>query len=337
VDVLADKIGPYSGVLAYLSANFFSALSNTSAKYLTRNGFFPEGTKILDIFLHVNLMNLFFFLIFYFIQKSRDKISFSIKETFFRKDEIIQVLFFAIPILASSYKLYMMEKMELSDIEISAMIKPFCVWALSIMFLNEKFHAFYLKYAFLAVLGFLIANINHIPYKFDFDTFRIVPCFEGYDSKILLFLVSYLGIASIGDTTRRYYCVKIPNAIQAICVEFVMFAFYGVIFLLRRGTFNVELFFNPCLLIISFITLSHHISLIYGVKHAPSVTALEFINFSKVIFVLILSYILLDEGRKLGNEKYIKIVSAVIIAITLIFFNLKIRTVSLQKEKNNSI
>ena len=112
---------------------------------------------------------------------------------------------------------------------------------------------------------------------------------------------------------------------QAVCVEFVMFAFYGLIILTIRGTFSINLLFHPCSLLISIITLSHHFSIIHGVQKAPTVTALEFINFSKIVFVLILSYCLL--GTKIYNNK---ILGALIIAITLILFNFRIR-----KESNN--
>lgn len=320
----------------YLLANFFSALSNTFAKYLTCNGFFPSGTSVLDIFLHANLMNLFLFFIVYFFKKRRNEIHFSIKETFFHKDEFKQVLLFAIPILASSYKLFMMDFMKISDIEISAMIKPFCVWFLSIIFLGEKFYSFYIKYALIAVLGFLIANkdilpFNIFPYTIDFDNWKIV--YSGYqhsnisyDSKTMFFLISFLCLASIGNVTRRYYCRKCVETMQAVCVEFVMFTFYGLIILTIRGTFSIKLLLHPCSFLISIITLSHHFCLIHGVQKAPTVTVLEFVNFSKIVFVLILSYCLL--GTKIYNNK---ILGALIISITLILFNFRIR-----KESNNT-
>ena len=324
----------------YLLANFFSALSNTLAKYLTHNGFFPSGTRVLDIFLHANLINLLLFFAIYFFKKRRNEIHFSIKETFFRKDEFKQVLLFAIPILAASYKLFMMDFMKISDIEISAMIKPFCVWFLAIIFLGERFYPFYIKYALIAVLGFLIANKNILPfdifpYTVDFDNGKIL--YSGYqhsnahyDSKTLFFLVSYICFASIGAVTRRYYCRKCVETMQAVCVEFVMFAFYGLIILTIRGTFSINLLFHPCSLLISLITLSHHFCIIHGVQKAPTVTALEFINFSKIVFVLILSYCLL--GTKIYNNK---ILGALIIAITLILFNFRIRKESNNIKKNN--
>ena len=83
-------------------------------------------------------------------------------------------------------------------------------------------------------------------------------------------------------------------------------------------------------LLISLITLSHHFCIIHGVQKAPTVTALEFINFSKIVFVLILSYCLL--GTKIYNNK---ILGALIIAITLILFNFRIRKESNNIKKNN--
>ena len=212
----------------------------------------------------------------------------------------------------------MMDFIKISDIEISAMIKPFCVWFLAIVFLSEKFYFFYVKYALIAVCGFLIANKDIIPYTFDFCEGRFISHIEQYNSKTLFFLISYICFASIGDVTRRYYCRRCAETMQAVCVEFVMFAFYGIIILSIRNSFSINLLFHPCSFLISLITLSHHFCIIHGVQKAPTVAALEFVNFSKIVFVLILSYLLLK--TKIHNYK---IAGALIIAITL--FNFQIR------------
>ena len=108
--------------------------------------------------------------------------------------------------------------------------------------------------------------------------------------------------------------------------------------------------------------MSHHLCTIYGVKRAKSVTSLEFINFSKVIFTIIFSYLLLNQKPGtteiyIFNEIYKfpnQIIGAIIIAITLLFFTRRVNSdknitseadnknkqngsKSIDVEKNNSI
>ena len=161
----------------------------------------------------------------------------------------------------------------------------------------------------------------------------------------MLWLVSFIIIASIGDATRRYYCRRKKNPMQAWCVEFFIFFLYGFVILLicpllkgiypglGKYSFSFSILFNPFTWLISLITLSHHLSAIYGVKRAPSVTALEFVNFSKVIFTLIFSYLFLGQLPRSTEITLFgstfnfpnQIAGAVIIAITLVFFNRRVR------------
>lgn len=311
-------------ILAYLAANCFSVLSNQLLKFFVRNNwilsdkgriFTPDGSlvsistnqpELYIVIFHTNIITMFVYIIIHFILKQKGRIKFTLKETFCTKEEIFQILLFSIPILASSYKLYLAEKMDFNRIEIAAMIKPFCVSMLALVLLKEKFHFFYIPFAVSIVTGFIVSNYSVL----HLDHFWL--------------LVSFIAIASIGDTTRRYFCVKKSDALQACCVEFSIYFLYGVISLIALNKFSFSILLNPLTWLISAFTLSHHFSLIFGVKHAPSVTALEFVNFSKVIFTLIFSYLIFSkEPTKTG------IIGAVIIGITLVLFNRK-----LAKQKN---
>ena len=312
-------------ILAYLAANCFSVLSNQLLKFFVFSNnwilsdklrsFIPEGAcspvftfqpELYVVIFHTNIITMFVYIIIHFILKQKGRINFTLKETFCTKEEIFQILLFSIPILASSYKLYLAEKMDFNRIEIAAMIKPFCVSMLALVLLKENFHFFYIPFAVSIVTGFIVSNysvlhLNHF-----------------------WLLVSFIAIASIGDTTRRYFCVKKRDALQACCVEFSIYFLYGALSLIVLNKFSFSILFNPLTWLISALTLSHHFSLIFGVKHAPSVTALEFVNFSKVIFTLIFSYLIFSkEPTKTG------IIGAVIIGITLVLFNRR-----LAKEKN---
>ena len=325
----------------YLLANCFSALSNNLCKYLTLTGNALEGERPLTIILHTDLINLFIYSILFLRFKKQNKVDFTLKETFCNKEEIVQILLFSIPVFASSYKLILMERIHLSNLEISAMVKPFLVCILAIFFLKEKFKTYYIWYALMACFGFCVSNYNK------------------FNSSHMLWLVSFIIIASIGDATRRYYCRRKKNPMQAWCVEFFIFFIYGFVILLicpllkyffptvfpslDKYSFSFSILFNPFTWLISFITLSHHLSAIYGVKRSPSVTALEFVNFSKVIFTLIFSYLFLGQLPKSTEVTLFgstfnfpnQIAGAVIIALTLVLFNKRVRNDKTSFESQN--
>ena len=144
-------------ILAYLAANCFSVLSNQLLKFFVFSNnwilsdklrsFIPEGAcspvftyqpELYVVIFHTNIITMFVYIIIHFILKQKGRINFTLKETFCTKEEIFQILLFSIPILASSYKLYLAEKMDFNRIEIAAMIKPFCVSMLALVLLKEK-------------------------------------------------------------------------------------------------------------------------------------------------------------------------------------------------------
>ena len=325
-------------MIFYLLANCFSAFSNNLCKFFTITDNFLKDEKPLTIILHADIINLFLFSFVYIYYKKKNKVDFTLKETFCNKDELIQILLFSIPIFASSYKLMLMERIQLNSLEISAMVKPFLVCIIAVFLLKEKFNMYYIWYGLLICFGFLVSNYNKI------------------SSDHIYWLISYIIIAAIGDATRRYYCKKKKNHLQAWCVEFFIFFLYGFTMLLilplinyifpskfqtlGKYVFSFKLLFSPYTWLISFITMSHHLCTIYGVKRAKSVTSLEFINFSKVIFTIIFSYLLLNHYPRTTEINIFdktfnfpnQIIGAIIIAITLLFFTRRVNS-----EKNNNL
>jgi len=304
-------------MLFYLFANCFSSLSGVVNKFFIRHGYYDLGVQMLDVTFHANIYNVILYFMLYYNFQKNNMINFSIRNTFYSKRELLQILLFAIPIYASAYKLLMFEKMPISYVEISAMIKPLIVFFLAIVLLKEKFYNIYLLYLFIAIIGFCVINYEDIFLRHG----------NGVNSDILKILY-YIIIASIGDITRRYYCRKWDNAMQSICVEVVIFAVYGCLYLSIVGRFSINILINPCTLIYALITFFHHICVILGVQRAKSVAALEIISFSKLAFSLLFCYLILGE-----DQKKIKIIGGVIIFIAIALFNIHRRYLKNKENK----
>lgn len=303
-------------MIFYLLANCFSALSNAVNKFFVKNGFFSEGVRMVDVTFHANLINFFLFMCFFFIYRRKHDVGFSLRKSFINKGEILQILLFSIPIYAAVFKISALEKMPIPYFEISSMVKPFLVWLLALLLLHEKFHAYYLIYVFMAMVGFLVANFSSI-------------FIEGYNSADgdLKRILIYLAIGAVGDITRRYYCRKWDNAMQSIFIEMFIFGLYGFLYLSIFNKFSLDVFLSPWTYIYSSLALLHHICIINGVQKAPSVAALELLNFSKNIFSLIFAALLLRE-----ETKWFQILGAFIIGVSLYSFNVTRK----KKEKKNT-
>ncbi len=304
-------------MIYYLLATFFSALSNILGKYWAERGIFPgiTGKNMGDIMLHLNLINCVIFFILFFFLKSRNKISFSIKQTFSSKSELKQALMLAISILASYYKLYLAGFITFSSIAIADMSKPFIVGILAIVFLREKLNFKSIKFIAIATLGLTISN---------FDKFHIGDFVE------LAWLMSWVLLASTGDITRRFYCRQRKEDMQALCIECVMFAFYSIILFSMSGGFSFEVLFSPYSLFLSLLVFGHHICLIHGVRKATSIISLEFVTLAKPIFTFSLSAIFLGDYPSIY-----KIVGAIVLAVALLGFNkLEQEDVKVQKVKS---
>ena len=308
-------------MIYYLLANCFSALSNILNKYFVKNDFFADGIKMLDVTFHANIINFFVFLVYYWYCKYKHNVQFSYQKTFFQRKEIIQIILFGIPVYAAAFKIGMLQTMPVPYVEVSAMIKPFIVFCLALVLLHERFHFYYLGYGLLAICGFMVAHANKI-FNTNFTSS------EGDLQTIIYYIV----IASIGDITRRYYCRKWDNAMQAICVEITIFAIYGLLYLTKTGRFSLDVVLNPCTYIYSTIAFMHHTCIIHGVQRASSVAALELLNFSKIIFTLIFSSLILREVP----SKY-QLLGALIIGTTLFVFNVHRKRKEKEEEQEKLI
>lgn len=292
-------------MFAYLTAAFFSVLSNCICVYFVNNGLIvlKQGQMIMDIFLINNIINMILFIILFNIQKIRRRINFKVIDNFRNKKEIIQFLLFIFPVIAAFFKTYMLDFVPVTTITISSLIVPFIVWILATFLLRERFKSEYLKYSIIAVIGFILVNIQKLSdgsFSFGF----------------MHFLLIYILLESIGQITLRYYCRKRDYGMQAILAEIVIFFVYGSIFLIVRETFSIELFLNPYIWLISCCCFLRHILLINGVRKASSIVALEFCAFAKPIFASIIMFILIGEIPTLK-----KIIGFVIIAFSIVRFH----------------
>ena len=292
-------------MFAYLTAAFFSVLSNCICVLFVNKGLIvlKNGQLIMDVFLTNNIINMLFFIILFNIQKIRGKISFKVIDSFRNKKEIVQFLLFIFPVVAAVFKTYMLGFVPVTTITISSLIVPFAVWALAMLLLKEPFRPAYLKYSLLAVVGFVLVNMQKLSGG-------------GFSFGFMHFLIFYIFLESIGQITLRYYCRKRDYGMQAIMAEILIFFVYGGIFLFARGKFSIELLLNPYVWCVSFCCFLRHILLINGVRKASSIVALEFCAFSKPIFASIIMFILVGEIPTI-----IKLVGFGIIAFSIVRFH----------------
>lgn len=267
----------------------------------------------MDVFLHNNIINMFLFIVLFYVQKLRKKIPFKALDTFIGKQNIIQFLLFIFPVIAAIFKTFMLGFVPVTTITISSLITPFAVWVLAIFLLKEKFNPRYIKYSFLAVFGFILVNLQKLSGG-------------GWSFGYLNYLLFYIFLESIGQITLRYYCRKREYEIQAVMAEIVIFCVYGATFLIIRGTFSLHLLFNPFVWCVAFCCFMRHILLINGVRKASSIVALEFCAFSKPIFASIIMFVLAGE-----IPTWMKIVGFLIIAFALVRFHALERQAKIDK------
>ena len=257
----------------------------------------------MDVYLHNNIVIMFFFFILFAVEKKRGRVDFGVVETFRGRKEIIQFLLFAIPVVASIYKTYLLGFVPVTTITISSLLEPFCVWVLATIFLKEIFRSSYLKYGMIAMAGFIMVNFQKLSGG-------------GWSFGYLPYLLSYVLVLSTGQITMRYYCRVRKNSLQAIMAEIGIFFIYAIFLLVGRGTFSLSLLFNPFCWLVAICSFLRHILLIHGVRKASSVVALEFCAFSKPIFACLLAFLFFGEIPTM-----IKVVGMLIIGASLVKFH----------------
>ena len=292
-------------MFAYLSAAFFSVLSNCVCVVFVEKGFIvlKEKQLILDVFLVNNVINVIFFTILFYIQKIRKKINFKITDIFKEKKEIIQFLLFVFPVIAAVFKTYMLGFIPVTTITISSLIVPYMVWLLAVFLLKEPFRKAYIMCSLLGVCGFIFVNIQKLSNG-------------GISFGFIDYLLLYIILESVGQIVLRFYCRKRKHGMQAVFAEILIYFVYGGMFLLARGTFSLSLFLNPYVWLISFFCFLRHVLLINGVRKASSVVALEFCAFAKPIFASVVMFILVGE-----IPTVIKTIGFFIIAVSIIRFH----------------
>ena len=205
-------------MFAYLSAAFFSVLSNCICVLFVKNGLIKlqNGQMIMDVFLTNNILNMLFFMLLFGFQKARGKIHFKVIDSFRGKKEIVQFLLFIFPVIAAIFKTFMLDFVPVTTITISSLIVPFAVWALAMFLLREPFRPAYLTYSILAVIGFIFVNLQKLTGG-------------GFSFGYIHFLLFYILLESVGQITLRYYCRKRDYGMQAVMAEIVIFFDFPVV------------------------------------------------------------------------------------------------------------
>lgn len=285
----------------YLSAKFFSILSYTFALFfIEKNLINISKNDIMNVFLYVDILCPIIFLIIF-----RNKINY--KNIFKSK---LQLLVFIVPCFTSFLKSYLLAFIQISNIAISNLLTPIVVSVMAIFIFNDKIKLKQVPFLLTALCGFIIANykiisLNHFNY-----------------------IVFYIVCNAFSDVILRYYCIKKKNDYDAIFIQNLIYMIYGLIAFLFGYIFHNDavkyfninivldyhLLINPYILLIALCCFSHHFCIIKAVRKANSLITLEFLNFSSIVFAIILSYMFFNQFPSLE-----KIIGAVVILFSIIF------------------
>lgn len=308
-------------MITYLIASFCTVLSNCLCVYFVQKGYIvlQTGQLIMDIFLHNNLLCMFMFGVLHSILKINGKANYTFKDTFSTRKDLIQFALFALPVVAAVYKTYMLGFVPVTTITISSMIMPFAVWILALIFLKEKIRSSYLKYGLLSVCGFVLVNLQ----KLSDGSWSF-----GY----IHYLLFYILLESVGQITLRYYCTVRKHTLQAVMAELTIFCIYAIILLTIRRTFTYQLLLNPFAWIVALCSFMRNTLLVFSVRRASSIVALEFCAFSKPIFACLIMFILVGE-----IPTWIKAVGMLVIGIAMIKFHALERKTKAEKKANMGV
>lgn len=297
-------------VLYPILSAFFSAASYILTKFFIVEEYITD-TKIITVMFHTNIINLTIFFLYYFYKKIKNEPLFSFRKKFININSLWQLILLGLPVIAAIVKSEITESLPISTIEIAALIKPFIICLLAVLLLKEKFKIKYVICFLVAICGLYLANTKKMTVTMD-DLNKL------YNSKNACMLLFYILISSIGNITRRYYCIERRNTMETICAEYMVFFIYGTTILISQNTFDLKLLYNKYVLCVSLLTLLHHYCLIHGVQKVKEIAGLELIAFTKTVFAITLSFLFLNE--ELSREK---ILGALIITIAVMLSGIK--------------
>ena len=259
-----------------------------------------EKKDIIDVFLHINIINIVLFFILFNFLKIRGKINFTIRETLFgsKKDSLYFLLYF-FPIVSAFYKANILSTVPLTTLTISSMIIPVFTCFLAVIILKEKVNPKCIKYIIIALIGFLITNYNKLGGGF------------GYIHLVLFYII----LDSSGEISKRFYCRYKKYGIQGVMAEMIIFFVYGCSILILRNSFSFKLLINPYLILVGLVCFGHHTFMVYGVRQAKTIISVEFLTFLKPILTCIWMFLLVSEV-----PNTYKIIGGLIIGISVIGF-----------------
>ena len=259
-----------------------------------------EKKDIIDVFLHINIINIILFFIFYNFLKVRGKIDFTIRETLFgsKKDSLYFLLYF-FPIVSALYKANILSFVPLTTLTISSMIIPVFTCFLAVIFLKERINPKCIKYIVVALIGFVITNYNKFGGGF------------GYIHLVLFYII----LDSAGEISKRFYCRYKKYGIQGVMAEMIIFFVYGCSILILRNSFSLKLLFNPYLLLVGLVCFAHHCFMVYGVRQAKTIISVEFLTFLKPVLTCFWMFLLASEIPSIY-----KVVGGIVVGIAVIGF-----------------
>jgi drug/metabolite transporter (DMT)-like permease len=182
---------------------------------------------------------------------------------------------------------------------------------------KEKITKIHVLLSICALFGFLIINFG----KFNFNKIS-----DFY------FILSFVLIKSFGNFTRRVFCIKRNNTIQATWAEMLIYFIYGFLILFSgeflfydffykifkcKIEFSMYLLTNPFVWLISLLCLSHHCFIIPAVRNAKHLIKIELLSFSNIVFSILIDFLFF------GLFSLETIIGGGIITASLIVFNWK--------------
>jgi drug/metabolite transporter (DMT)-like permease len=265
-----NKIFP---VIFYLCACFFSIFANTLGQY------FCQGTSVsvMNLFLHVDLINLFICSILIFTISIKDKQLYLEKGTFLLHKR--QLIFFSFPVFSSLFKTFLLGFIPATNMAISSFLTPFVVAILALFLLKEKLPKEYLIFASLACVGFYISNSNKIEFSLNSN---------------VKWILSYVALNSVSVVVVRFFAMK-RRFLEAVFIENLIYAVYGALLFLTTQKFSLDVLFSYKTLLCSLLAFSHHFFIILAYKNAQQIANIQLLDFSKVIFAMIISYFLFQK------------------------------------------
>lgn len=284
-------------IFFYISACFFAIFSNTLGQYFCQN----TNLTVMNLFLHVDLINLLISSSIILVISIYRKESYVSLSTFSSHKR--QILLFSFPVISSLFKTFLLGFIPATNMAISSFLTPFLVAILGLLILKEDLPKEYFLFAFLACCGFYIANSNKIEFTV---------------SANIKWILSYVLLNSLSVIIVRFFAMK-RRFLEAVFIENLIYTIYAILLFLTVQNFSFKVLFSYKALLCSILAFMHHFFIILAYKNATKVANIQLLDFSKIVFAMIISYFLFSKIPTLNA-----IIGSLIIFIAIYKANIKI-------------